>query len=230
MANDYFRFKKFTVWQGGCAMKVGTDGTLLGAWAEGGRRILDVGTGTGLIAMMMAQRFPQADVVGIDVEHGACVRAQGNVDASVFKGRIGIVETPLQAFREGEFDAIVSNPPFFVDSLNCPDSSRTMARHAVTLTYAELFRGVCPLLTDGGVFSAIIPFDSRERFECAAVESGMFLSRVCTVRTVPRKSPRRCLLSFRKHPSEVRVEDECIEDGAGHRSKWYSELTKDFYL
>lgn len=230
MANDYFRFKKFTVWQDRCAMKVGTDGTLLGAWAEGGLRILDIGTGTGLIALMMAQRFPQAHVVGIDVEHGACVQAQANVEASVFGERIDIVETPLQTFGKGKYDAIVSNPPFFVNSLNCPDSLRTTARHAVSLTYTELFTGVCSLLADNGVFSAIIPSECRERFECEAIEHGMFLSRVCMVRTVPRKQPRRCLLSFRRHPAEVVAEDVCIEDGKGQRSGWYSDITNDFYL
>jgi len=230
MANDFFTFKQFTVRQDACAMKVGTDGMLLGAWAEGGRRILDIGTGTGLIALMMAQRFPCAEVVGIDIERGACMQAERNVQGSVFCDRVKIIATSLQQFGDGRYDAIVCNPPFFVGSLDCPDVSRTVARHAVTLTYGDLFGGVSRLLADGGVFSAIIPSDCRRLFDGAAVESGLFASRVCELRTTPRKPPRRCLLAFRKHPSCVSVSEECIGDGAGGRSEWYNGLTADFYL
>lgn len=230
MANGFFRFRQFTVWQDACAMKVGTDGTLLGAWAEGGVRILDVGTGTGLIAMMMAQRFPQADVTGIDLEKGACEQALSNVRQSVFHDRVSIFHTPLQSFDTDRYDAIVCNPPFFVDSLGCPDESRNVARHASTLTYSELFYGVSRLLADTGVFSAIVPFDCYERFGHAAVHAGMFLSRVCAVRTTPRKSPRRYLLAFRKHPCDVETCEECLCDTDGTRSQWYGKLTENFYL
>lgn len=230
MANDFFRFKHFTVWQDSCAMKVGTDGTLLGAWAEGGKRILDIGTGTGLIALMMAQRFPEAQVDGIDVEPEACGQACRNVQLSPFAGRICIANTSLQEFSGGSYDAIVCNPPFFVGSLGCPDKSRTVARHADTLTYDELFAGVSSCLADAGVFSAIIPFDCRERFERAAVCHGLFTSRVCAVKTTPRKYPRRYLLAFRKYPCSVPTTEECIGDGEGRRSEWYERLTKEFYL
>lgn len=230
MANSFFKFRQFTVWQDACAMKVGTDGTLLGAWAEGGMRILDIGTGTGLIAMMLAQRFPQADVTGIDVEERACVQARDNVQRSVFCGRVTIFHEPLQLFRRGSYDAIVCNPPFFVDALGCPDASRNIARHASALGYADLFDGVSRLVDDNGVFSCIIPFDCRERLEHAAVQSGMFISRICAVRTTPRKQPRRYMLAFRKHPCRVETAEECLCDEEGKRSRWYGELTKDFYL
>lgn len=230
MSNAFFKFKNFTVWQDVCAMKVGTDGTLLGAWAEGGMKILDVGTGTGLIAMMMAQRFAQANVTGIDVDATACGQACDNVEQSVFHDRVVIFNKPLQRFYTGCYDAIVCNPPFFVNSLHCPDTSRNMARHASTLMYDDLFAGVSRLLADTGVFSAIIPFDCRERFEQAAVQAGLFVSRICAVKTTPRKPPRRYLLAFRKHPCDVEMVEECLCDATGERSSWYVKLTEDFYL
>ena len=180
--------------------------------------------------MMLAQRFPQADVTGIDVEEGACVQARDNVQRSVFCGRVTIFHEPLQLFRRGSYDAIVCNPPFFVDALGCPDASRNIARHASALGYADLFDGVSRLVDDNGVFSCIIPFDCRERLEHAAVQSGMFISRICAVRTIPRKQPRRYLLAFRKHPCRVETAEECLCDEEGKRSRWYGELTKDFYL
>ena len=117
MANEYFKFKQFTIWQSDCAMKVGTDGTLLGAWAQassGPCRILDIGTGTGLIALMMAQRYPQASVVGVDIDASAVNQAKENVKASPFADRIAIFETDICHFiADQPFDAIVCNPPFF---------------------------------------------------------------------------------------------------------------------
>lgn len=162
-----FRFKQFEIEQDRCAMKVGTDGVLLGAWAQGGRRILDIGSGTGLISLMMAQRFPEAEVVGIDMDADACGQARENVMASPFRDRVEIECCRLQDFggagvsktaealetaeglkADGVFDAIVSNPPFFVDSLKNPDSKRTMARHTDSLPFRDLFAGVKRLLSD----------------------------------------------------------------------------------
>ena len=135
MANGYFQFKQFTVRQQHCAMKVGTDGTLLGAWAKasaGPCRVLDVGTGTGLIALMMAQRYPEALAVAIDIDEKAVFQAQENVTASPFADRIQVLEADVQTFADSEkFDSIVCNPPFFEDSLVCPDPQRTEARHTV---------------------------------------------------------------------------------------------------
>ena len=131
MANDYFQFKQFTVYQQRCAMKVGTDGTLLGAWAQvptESARILDIGTGTGLIALMLAQRFPQASVLGIDIDQDAVCQAKENVENSPFASRIKIEHANVMDYNNEEgFDAIVSNPPYFVDALTCPDQQRTIA-------------------------------------------------------------------------------------------------------
>ena len=227
-----FRFKQFEIEQDRCAMKVGTDGVLLGAWAQGGRRILDIGSGTGLISLMMAQRFPEAEVVGIDMDADACGQARENVMASPFRDRVEIVCCRLQDFGAiGVFDAIVSNPPFFVDSLKNPDSKRTMARHTDSLPFRDLFAGVKRLLSDDGIFSAIVPVEVVEQFVAESCILGFYLIRKCGVKTVERKQPKRFMLSFAKHrisPYEEHV--ETMMDSQGNRSEWYRKITEEFYL
>lgn len=232
MANDYFQFRQFTVHQSLCAMKVGTDGTLLGSWARGGRRVLDVGTGTGLMALMLAQRCPEAAVVAIDIDEGAVAQAQANAEASPFARRIEVRQADVRMLADGKgFDAIVCNPPFFIDALTSPDDRRTLARHACTLTYDELMLAACRLLTADGELSVVVPFDYRCRMERAAALAGLFLSRRCGVKTTPRKPARRYLLAFTRHSVAATEErTEVLEVAPGVRSAWYSELTKDFYL
>lgn len=218
-----FKFKHFTVRQELCAMKVGTDGVLLGAWARGGGSVLDVGTGTGLIALMMAQRFPQAWITAIDIDEGAVRQAVENVENAGCEERIDVRQERVQD-HEGQYDAIVSNPPFFADSLQAPDAQRNMARHAATLTYAELMQAARRLLKDGGELSVVVPFDYRQRMEDEAIFAGFFTSRVTAVKTVEGKPARRFLLAFRKHPCERVFEQMTIGDEA------YRQLTQEFYL
>lgn len=230
MPNDSFRFKQFLVRQDLCAMKVGTDGTLLGAWARGGERILDVGSGTGLIALMMAQRFPQAQVTGIDIDEAAVRQSVINVGSSPFAQRITILQQACQAMQ-GTFDAIVSNPPYFEQSLECPDEQRTLARHTASLSYRELMQSASRMLDEAGEFSLVIPADCKQRLESEASLAGFFKSRECAVRTTPRKAPRRYLLAFRKHaPEAVELTEGVIELAQRQRAPWYQQLTHDFYL
>ncbi|MBQ2210205.1 MAG: methyltransferase [Prevotella sp.] len=224
-----FKFKYFTIWQDRCAMKVGTDGVLLGAWAHRGSRILDVGTGTGLIALMMAQRSPQAQVVAVDIDEDAVSQAQENVAAARCEDRITVVHSSVQELGkregyQGTFDVIVSNPPFFIDSLNAPDQQRNMARHADTLTYGELMEAAWKLLSDEGELSVVVPFDYRQRMEDEATFRGFFPSRICAVRTVEGKPAKRYLLAFRKHPCERVHQVMTIGDAE------YKRLTQDFYI
>ena len=219
-------------------MKVGTDGVLLGAWAHGGQRILDAGTGTGVIALMMAQRYPEALVTAIDIDEGAVHQAQQNVALSPFSGRVEVLREMVQEFdggngangsngrdgSDGEYDAIVSNPPFFIDSLAAPDEQRNMARHTQTLTYAELMQAAYRLLNDDGELSVVVPFDYRKRMEDEACFVGFFPSRVCAVKTTERKPAKRYLLAFRKHPCPCQKEQLTIG------SEVYRQLTQDFYL
>lgn len=229
-----FQFKQFEIHQDRCAMKVGTDGVLLGAWASGGKRVLDVGSGTGLVSLMMAQRFSQANVVGIDIDAEACGQAEENVNASPFAERVKIVNASLQAFsaqQGGIFDAIVSNPPFFTDSLKNPDKQRALARHADSLPFVDLLRGVRLLLTEDGLFSLIIPTDAFPFFDAQASLEHFFLIRRCKVKTVVRKQPKRELLTYSKKLSfELLEEEEILTNSDGSRSEWYQTLTQEFYV
>ena len=235
MANGYFQFKQFTVHQQHCAMKVGTDGTLLGAWAkasDGACRILDIGTGTGLIALMMAQRYPQALVTAIDIDEGAVRQAKENVSASPFADRITVLEADVLTFEETEkYDSIVCNPPFFEDSLTCPDPQRTEARHTVTLGYRQLMETAFRLLKEDGRFSMIIPSDCRVRLESEAHLRGFFISRVCSIQTTPKKEPKRYMIEMVKQPvNEINTTNGILESSPQVRSDWYRELTKEFYI
>ena len=235
MPNTFFRFKRFVVWQDRCAMKVGTDGVLLGAWATGGKRILDIGAGTGVIAMMMAQRFPDARVDAVEIDGMAYVQAVENVSQSPFAERIELMNMSIQAFAGAEahpsYDAIVSNPPYFENALRNPDAQRMVARHADTLPFAQLFGAVVRLLSDDGVFSAVIPAESKSRFDEEASYAGLFTIRQTGVKTTPRKPVRRYLMAYAKHPAAaVDTHEEVLEIAHGVRSEWYEGLTRDFYL
>ena len=233
-----FNFQRFTIHQDQCAMKVGTDGVLLGAWAQGGERLLDIGTGTGVIALMMAQRYAEAHVVAVDIDEAAVRQARQNADASPFGDRVEVVLTSIQdyatscslSFGEGRgevpshFDSIVCNPPFFVDSLKAPDQQRSLARHADTLPFAELMRAAYRLLSDDGDLSVVIPFDCRRRLNDEAFLCGFFPSRVCAVRTKSTKPVRRYLLAYRKRPCPCHHDELTIGDAR------YQQLTRDFYL
>ncbi|MDR0892473.1 MAG: methyltransferase, partial [Mediterranea sp.] len=154
MSKPYFQFKQFTVWHDKCAMKVGTDGVLLGAWASvaGARRLLDVGTGTGLIALMLAQRCDaDARLVALDIDALAVEQARGNVAASLWSDRIEVLEADFKQYHpDVKFDVVVSNPPYFTEALACPDPQRNMARHNDSLSYGKLLEGVAKFLSQEG--------------------------------------------------------------------------------
>ena len=178
-------------------MKVGTDGVLLGAWAAvrpQDRRMLDIGTGTGLIALMLAQRAPEAHVTGVDIDDVG--QARENAAASPWSGRVAFAQCPVQEFETPEpFDLIVSNPPFFVDSLTCPDGGRTAARHAVHLPFGDLRDAVLRLLAPGGRFAVILPTAEAERF-LAVCAGRLALVRRTDVRTTPRRPAKRAAALF----------------------------------
>lgn len=238
MGCDEFRFKRFTVNQSGCAMKVGTDGALLGAWCgaarDDWRRVLDVGTGTGLIALMAAQRFPSARVDAIDIVPESCRCAAANFAASPWGDRCRVWRAALQEYAaSGErYDLIVSNPPYFVGSLLCPDASRTAARHTASLSHAELAAGAAALLEPGGRLAVILPPEESRRFVAEAVGAGLCPVRETAVRTVPRKPPRRVMTELVKGepPCGVERSELAVECAPGVWSDGYRALMRDFYL
>lgn len=214
-------------------MKVGTDGVLLGAWTDvqHSRRILDIGTGTGLIALMLAQRCEKAQVTAIDIDTDAVSQAQENIADSPWKDR---VEARLQDVcsysTENRFDTIVSNPPYFVDSLECPDNQRTLARHANTLDAERLLGKVAELLLDDGLFSLILPADQADHIIRMAADNGLYLSHYTTVITRPGLPPKRVLMEFRKTEGSCKTDELIIELNRHVYSEGYIALTKDFYL
>ena len=235
MRGDSFTFKQFVVRQERCAMKVGTDGTLLGAWAELAKadgRVLDIGTGTGLMALMMAQRYPKARVTAIDIDEMAVSQARENVARSPFADRIEVRQADVNAFEPTEmFDSIVCNPPFFNHALVCPDNQRTQARHTTSLSYQQLMAAAWRLLNEEGLFSVIIPNDFFRQLESEAHLAGFFLTRVFGVRTIEGKPIKRYLIELRKNPQTEMIKKEVlIDDSPNVRSEWYRELTKDFYI
>ena len=229
-----FRFKQFAIDDSLSAMKIGTDGVLLGAWADvaTSRRILDAGTGTGLIALMAAQRSPEARIVAIDIVAAAATEARGNADRSAWSERIEVECADLREFRsEVKFDHIVSNPPFFVDAVLSPDAERTTARHTTTLAYEDIVAAAERLLTDGGRLSIILPAECAARFRRVAFER-LWLSRQLDVVTRECEAPKRVLMEFvlRSEPMMPRCEELTIQDARGEYTAKYRELTQEFYL
>ncbi len=236
MSNPFFQFKQFTIRHDKCAMKVGTDGVLLGAWAgiESCNRILDIGTGTGLIAMMLAQRS-KAVIDAIDIDAEACLQAQENTESSPFTERIKIWHSALSDFAQtgmGIYDLIVSNPPYFVDSLKCPDQKRNTARHTDTLTLEDLLQDSRKLLAPQGRIALILPYDQKERLADCIRTQNLFLSKETSVIPVPGAEPKRLLAELTAEaPVFPTYSSQLTIEVARHQyTDEYVSLTKDFYL
>lgn len=229
MTKDVFTFRQFSVRQDRCAMKVGTDGVLLGAWADGGSRILDIGAGTGLISLMMAQRFPGALIDGVEADVEAADQAADN--AKPFP-QVAIHAVRLQDWEPPEpYDCIVSNPPFFIDSLKNPSRQRSLARHDVDLSFADIVSFAKRWLTETGQLSVILPADVVEQFSEIAYFSGFRMCRQSLVQTTECKPFKRQLLAFSKSMTCPLVRTEhCLLQANGSRSDWYADITKDFYI
>lgn len=234
MSNPYFSFKRFTVRHDRCAMKVGTDGVLLGAWAgvAGVRRVLDIGTGTGLIALMLAQRtepsLARLDALDIDAE--AVEQARENVAASPWSDRIHVELGDIRAFQSTElYDLVVSNPPYF-NALKSPSAQRNAARHTDSLSFRDLAASAVRLLAPEGRLAVVIPTDAVPEFLSATAEVDLFPCRHTRVRTKDGAPAKRSLLEFGRKVVPL-VEDELqLEDAQGQRSEQYKALARDFYL
>jgi len=227
-----FRFKMFEIVQEVTPMKVGTDGVLLGAWAEGGQRILDVGTGTGLVALMMAERFADAEVTGIDICDEAVEEAIYNVSRSPFAERVRIEKADFREMRCNErFDAVVCNPPYFERSLKCPSEGRSMARHSDSLSIDELVRGARGVLTDDGVLTVVLPYTACDEATEAGLRYGFSAKKMMRVRGNATGEWKRILICMALGcKGECIMEEMTLEKERGIRTTEYQELTEDFYL
>lgn len=233
MSNSFFKFKQFTIEQDGCAMKVGTDGCLIGAWFDVSncKKILDIGSGTGLISIMAAQRC-NALVTGIEIEPVAVEVARANVNKTPWSDRINILNKDLRYYSpEERYDTIVSNPPYFTDSLKCHDEKRTLARHNDTLTPALFFSCAKKLLTDNGKISIIVPADTLSEWTDNAVFNGLSATKITYVHTTPKKPVKRVMVEFsRKATAAPVVEKFVLEVTPGVYSTEAQALLCDFYL
>lgn len=214
-------------------MKPGTDGVLLGAWATPfqSEKVLDVGTGTGLIALMMAQRFENAEITGVDIDNEAVKESAQNFRNSPWSDRLNSME---QDFREMQFlsdyDLIVSNPPFFRNGVASPSQQRTFARHEASLPLNILLKQAYEALSPSGVLAIITPADYEEDVIYQAALMKLFPTRICKVISVEGKSPKRIMWEFSKRDEGTHQETLIIRDSKNRFTKEYIDLTKDFYL
>lgn len=216
-------------------MKVGTDGVLLGAWADikDATNILDIGTGSGLIALMLAQRS-MAQITAIDIDENAIIQAQLNVNNSPWTNRIQLIECNLTEFTRSvslKFDVIVSNPPFFKNSLKTPNISRTVARHASTDFHNEIIASAQELLTETGKLYLILPLTEGNECICFAQKSGFFCTKKTYVYPKPHSPAKRLLLEFARQKSDCDGSELYIETNERHHySDAFTNLVKNFYL
>ena len=229
-----FQFKHFEIHDELSAMKIGTDGVLLGAWADvaEAESILDVGTGTGLVAIMCAQRNAKAQIHGIDIVEDAATEAQRNMALTAWYDRLTAEHADIRCYNPDVcYDHIVSNPPFFLTSLQSPDAVRAMARHADTLPYVDLVSAAERLLKPGGRLSVVLPTECAATFRRVAFER-IWLSRITDVITREGEAPKRTLMEFRlsDKPLMPRADSLTIQAKDGSYTPEYRHLTAEFYL
>ena len=230
-----FRFKQFSVEDGECTMKVGTDSVLLGAWAHlpSTGNVLDVGTGCGLLALMVAQRS-NALITGIDIDEPSIIQAQKNFKDSPWDSRISALTIGFQDFAlsaPDTFHLIITNPPYFVNSLKAPHAPRSKARHNDGLPFAELVALSFQLLQENGRLCLILPLNEAKLFKKIALDCGFHLTRQLSVTPVTNKPPNRSLMEFSKSPADkVTAESLTIRNENGSYTNDYKEMTSAFYL
>jgi len=226
-----FKFKQFSIIQEKSAMKVGTDGVLLGSWVscKQANTILDIGCGTGLISLMLVQRNLNSNIIGIEIDAIASQEAQLNVSNSDWQERIKIEHTSLQDFKpQTQFDLIVSNPPFFDE--NKAQDRRATARHTNSLSFEELIGNAANLLSEKGIFSVIMPKDSEEYFCKIAATHKLYCNRVCYIKGNEASEVKRVMMEFRFVISIILTEYLTIETARHNYTDKYIQLCKDFYL
>lgn len=237
--NKPFYFKEFSIDQDKTAMKVGTDAVILGAWCSLETypdSILDVGSGTGIVALMMAQRSDALTIDAIEIDPNAYEQSIANFEKSDWSDRLFCYHSSFQDFseemkeEEQEYDLIISNPPFYNDSFETKDTSRNIARFTSSMSFIDLLEGVSKLLSNSGIFTTIIPFKEEQFFIKLANKNNLFLNRVCRVKGTDNSEIKRTMLEFSLHQKKVEETTLVIEKTRHEYTKEYVNLTKDFYL
>ncbi len=231
-----FKFKQFTIHQDRCAMKIGTDGVLLGAWTSLEHQpnaILDIGAGTGLLSLMLAQRSLAENIEAFEIDEDAYEQCVENFEASPWADRLFCFHAGLDEFMEEieeKYELIISNPPFYSEDVSSGNTSRDNARQNQSLPFDELLEGVSELLSLGGLFSTIIPFKEESDFIKLAASFRLFPKRILRVKGNPSAEIKRSLLEFSFKEGDILEEELTIEIKRHVYTKKYIELTKDFYL
>lgn len=232
--NNYFQFKQFRIIQEQSAMKIGIDGVLLGAWTNTSKvkTILDVGTGTGLLSIMMAQRS-NALITAIEIEKNAADEAIKNVTDSPWKDRINVQHTSFQDFvgsNTKKFDLVVSNPPYFSNALKAKNEKRNLARHNDNLTYNELLIGANNLLSDAGIISIILPHSMLGNILMLAENINLHIQKITVIKSKPSREPHRVLIQLGKVKCDVQKSTFVIYEDNNSFTRSFRELTHQFYL
>ena len=234
-----FVFKEFTIHQENTAMKVGTDGVLLGAWCSIESfpdTILDIGSGTGLLSLQLAQRTDALTIDAVEINAAAYEQTVENFEQSVWADRLFCYHSSFQDFsmemkeEDEEYDLIISNPPFYNDNFETNDTSRNTARFTSALSFEELLDSTSKILSDSGIFTIIIPFKEQTVFVSLAAKYRLFLNRVCSVRGTESSEIKRSMLEFSFYQKEVEETTLVIEKARHKYTQEYINLTKDFYL
>lgn len=250
-----FRFKQFAVAQNNCAMKVNTDGVLLGAWVEvsEAKHILDIGTGTGVIALMLAQKNSHAVIDAIDIDKDAYSQSKENFEQSPWSNSLTAIHSSLQNYKgtlavypplvevasgsardEGGsnvyYDSIISNPPYFIDDFKADNSQKNIAKHSTALTYQELLKGINRLLSKTGKAFLVIPVFNVQLIQTLAAEENLYITKFTEVTAVAGKNPYLALMELGRKKEEYIKSSLVIQDTQGNFTEEYKHLTKDFYL
>jgi tRNA1Val (adenine37-N6)-methyltransferase len=232
-----FQFKQFSVNQDQTAMKIGTDGVLLGAWTpieNNPKSVLDIGTGTGIIALMLAQRSNAEQIDALEIDESAYEQAVDNFENSPWGDRLFCFHAGLDEFveePEDEYDLIVSNPPFFSEDFRSENEQRDLARFQEAMPFEEIVEAADLLLSENGIFSVIIPFNEEDRFIELCAEAELFPIKVTRVKGAPNTKIIRSLLAFKRYELAVLTADELVIEISRHEyTPEYISLTKDFYL
>jgi len=231
-----FQFKKFTINQDRCAMKVGTDGVLLGAWCPIDNNpfsILDIGAGTGILSLILAQRSNAVQIDAIEIDENAFEQCVENFESSPWGDRLFCFHAGLDEFMEepeDEYDLIISNPPFYTEDYKTENEQRDLARFSDALPFKDLVEAVNLLLSENGIFAVIIPFKEEEKFIALAYDFELHPFKITRVKGTPTTEIKRSLLAFSKTQKQTLVDELIIEMARHQYTEEYIDLTKDFYL
>ncbi len=238
MANNYFQFKAFTISQEGCAMKVCTDSCLFGAWVVNGllmdshsyKYIIDIGTGTGLLALMLAQKI-NTSILGVEIDETAAITASQNVANTSFSNQVDIIQQDiLELQQRNYFDCVISNPPFYEGSLLSENNSVNQARHQEGLTIEQLAKQCNLLCTVNATVALLAPFNREEAFIDAMKAEGFFVKKLCRVRNQTNKPFIRTILLFSRVTSDAVETSITIKEEDNHYTKDFTLLLQDYYL